>query len=377
LSRESASVRDVLGWRSSSFHSHPGEHAPHFSATDAEGEDHLARFMKRRGHGNVPHAALVMSRGGARGRVLGEWEEIRVTAIGPTRRVVFEPGAVTTSWPADVFDRQVRVFGAAAQQTLQALRVAIVGLGGTGSIVAQHLVHLGVRDLLLIDPDTIELSNLNRVANATPRHVGEPKVDVAAQYVRAVAPNARVDTLRADIISASTARSLRDVDLIFGCTDSHGSRAVLQQVAYQFLIPCIDMGTTIAVVKDQITHIYGRVQLLAPGLACFTCGGLLDSNEVRRDMMTPFERQADPYISGAREPAPAVMSLNGTVASLAVTMLLAFVAGVPSDARHVLYDARRSALRNIRAERDPRCFVCSPFGALARGEAWPLLTRQD
>ncbi len=54
----------------------------------------------------------------------------------------------------------------------------------------------------------------------------------------------------------------------------------------------------------------GRVQLLSPGLACLTCGGLLDGNEVRRDMMSEGERKQDPYLVGAREPAPSVISLN-------------------------------------------------------------------
>jgi hypothetical protein len=148
-------------------------------------------------------------------------------------------------------------------------------------------------------------------------------------------------------------------------------------VAYQYLIPCIDTGTTIAINGGRIAHIYGRVQLLAPGLACFTCGGLLNSNEVRRDMMSTFERQADPYLQGAREPAPAVMSLNSTVASLSVTMLLSVVAGVPVNARHVLYNAISSSLRSVRVNPEENCYICSKAGAVARGDSWPLLARQD
>ena len=94
--------------------------------------------------------------------------------------------------------------------------------------------------------------------------------------------------------------------------------------------------------NGHITGIHGRVQALAPGLPCFTCCELLDSEEVRRDMMNSEERRRDPYIPGAHEPAPAVISINGTVTSIAMTMFLAMTLGVPSDGRHVLYNGRDS-----------------------------------
>lgn len=356
-------------------HSHPGKMRPAFSSVDSTGEEHLSKFLAHRHP--AAHVALVLSAGGVRARKLGSSDEIRVVTVGTHRDVLSAPRVDVASSADEVFDRQVRAFGVAGQREIQSLRVAIVGLGGTGSIVSQQLVHLGVRDFILVDPDVIEATNLNRVASALRDDVGTPKVDVAARYIQSVAPDAKVERLRGDIIRTQAARELLEADFIFGCTDSHGSRAVLQQIAYQYLIPCIDMGTTIAASNGGVTHIYGRVQLLGPGLACFTCSGLLDGNEVRRDMMTAFERKADPYLSGAREPAPAVMSLNATVASLAITMLLATVTGVPSHGRYLLYNAMLPSLRSIQSVRAPNCYVCSPAGCLARGDEWPILARRD
>ncbi len=318
----------------------------------------------------------MVSAGGMQARRLGTDEGIRVIGIGTTREVFVDPTS-TAAEHSEVFDRQVRAFGAAGQMALRNLRIAIVGLGGMGSLVAQQLVHLGVREFILVDPDTLEQTNLNRVANARPEELGRPKVEIAAEYIRSIAKDAAVTCVQGDVTRAKTARSLFNADVILGCTDSHGSRAVLQQVSYQYLIPCIDTGTTIAVKDGHVTHIYGRVQLLAPGLACLTCSGLLDAAEVRHDMMTPFERQADPYLQGAREPAPAVMSLNGTVASLAVTMLLATVCGIPVSGRYLLYNGMASTLRNVRAGANPSCYICSRSGSFARGDSWPLLARQD
>ncbi len=356
-------------------HSHPGAEAPVFSSVDSHGEEHLAAFLSHR-HPGFVHAALVVSEGGIRARRLGTSDEIRVIGIGMYREVIFDATDIATT-ASQTFDRQVRAFGLAGQKALEALRIAIVGLGGMGSLVAQQLAHLGVRDFVLVDPDTVETTNLNRVANAMRDDVGQPKVEVAARYIRSMAKDAAVECVRGDVTYVKTARELLNADVIFGCTDSHGSRAVLQQVAYQYLIPCIDMGVTIIVGESRVTHIVGRVQFLGPGHACLTCSGLLDANQVRRDMMTPFERQTDPYLQGVREPAPAVMSLNSTVASLAVTMLLSVVCRVPANARYLVYNAMASALRSVRADADAQCYICSRAGSFALGDSWPLLGRQD
>jgi molybdopterin/thiamine biosynthesis adenylyltransferase len=356
-------------------HSHPGDLPPHFSTADDDGERHLAAFLDHH-LATKTHAALVISRGGLRARRLGAVEGIKVVALGLVRSTMFDPERLSLQIePA--FDRQVRAFGVEGQRELAGLRVAIVGLGGTGSLIAQQLVHLGVRTFILIDPDTLEVTNLNRVVGATPADVGLPKVEVAKRTILGVAPGAVIAALRADLTQARTALRLTDADIILGCTDSHGSRSVLQQVSYQYLIPCVDMGSTITTVDGSVTGIHGRAQLLSPGLACFSCSGLLNSEEVRRDMMTAFERKRDPYVHGAHEPAPAVISLNSTVASLAITMLLAFTVGVPSPARYVLYNAMTSSVRPVRATPQEDCFICSRRGTLARGDAVRLFARQD
>lgn len=355
-------------------HSHPGDEPPAFSATDDRGEMALGSYLRVR-LGEQPCAAIVISRGGWACRELGTGRKARVVSLGEQRVVLTgsKPGETT----AERFDRQVRAFGSEGQRQIAQLRVAIVGLGGTGSLVAQQLAHLGVRDFLLIDPDSLETTNLNRVVGATPADVGSHKVEVAARMVQAIHPDAVCKTVVGNIVHVRTARELTNADVIFGCTDSHGSRAILQQISYQYLIPCFDMGTTIATERGQVQAIVGRVQLLAPDLPCFSCSGLLDPNEVRRDMMSPAERKLDPYILGHTEPAPAVISLNATVVSLAVTMFMATVVHWPSAGRYLLYNATNSSLRRVSATPQLNCYCCSGRGYLARGESVELAGRGD
>lgn len=356
-------------------HTHPGEGEPEFSRVDDDGESELAAFLARRGQTNV-HCAMVLSSGGVRARVLGGSERVALVSVGDRVTVEHDPTATATDVHAQ-FDRQVRAFGSAGQARLQGLRFAIIGLGGTGSIMAQQLVHLGVRDFILVDPDRLEETNLNRVVAARPNQVGLPKVEVAQTYLQGFAPEVRVRPIVGDVVHASVARRLIDADVLLCCTDSHGSRSVVQQLAYQFLLPCIDVGSTITALSGEITGIFGRVQLLGPDQPCLWCTDLLSPDEVRRDLMSEFERKVDPYIQGAHEPAPAVISLNGTVVSLAVTMLLGMVTSVPIDSRYLIYNGRASTLRAVRGVAKADCFICSRAGVLARGDTQQLFARQD
>lgn len=358
-------------------HTHPDTAGvPEFSTTDDQGEALLREFAYRR-NPDLIHAALVLSAGGMRARVLGAGEPLRIAEVGAslTFTALTANGADEPSEAR--FDRQVRAFGADGQRALEQLRVGVVGLGGTGSLVVQQLVHLGVRKLLLIDPDTIEETNLNRVAGATPQDIGAAKVDVAKRLALSVLPDAQVDTDRGNITRLRAATLLKDVDFLFGCTDSHGSRAVLQQVAYQYLIPCIDLGVVIATHGLKVRHVGARIQLLAPGEGCFSCGGLLSPDAVRRDMMSEEELAADPYFIGRGEPAPAVMPLNGIVTSLGATMFMAMVTGAPMAARHLQYDQVRTRLRSVHTPSLAGCPICSDRGCFAAGDTWPLSVRQD
>lgn len=356
-------------------HTHPGDQLPRFSVSDDEGERELAAFLARRGL-KERHAALVLSEGGCCARALASSELIRIVSVGDRLMVEFDPYS-KESEVSPIFDRQVRAFGAQGQQVLHTLRVGIVGLGGTGSIAAQQLTHLGVRDFVLIDPDHIELINLNRVVGAGEADIGRPKSEVARRHIQAIAPAASVRSVVGDVVHAAVAKELLETDVILCCTDSHGSRSVVQQVVYQYLIPCIDIGSTIAAQNGQVTGVFGRVQLLGPDQPCLWCSGLLNSEEVRRDMMNTFERKADPYMQGVHEPAPSVISLNGTVVSLAVTMLLGIVTAVPVGPRHIIYNASASTLRPVRATAQAGCFICSHEGVLARGDLQALFARED
>lgn len=359
-------------------HSHPFAKVVTPSGRDLAGEALLVPALMRRVPG-VPHARIIVGPHAVHAALFdvdGARHPLEIIEVGSNVEIMAADGSSDTdslnTEPEERYDRQVRAFGAGGQLQLRKLRVGIVGLGGTGSIVAQQLAHLGVGSFLLVDPDTIDETSLNRLVGARPSDVGRAKVDVAQSMIEEIQPGARVESLLADVRDKTIARRLLDVDVFVNCTDSQGSRAVLTQLAYQYLVPGFDVGVAIHASPGGITHVSGRVQMLAPGLPCLLCCQVLDSEEVRRDLLTDAARALDRYIVGLPTPAPAVISINGAVSSLAVTMLLSAVTGVPYATRNQRLRLEVGVVSRVDTAPRQECPNCSAVGALARGDSWPM-----
>jgi len=274
-----------------------------------------------------------------------------------------------------MFDRNVRALGAQGQLLLRSLHVAVVGVGGTGSFVVEELARLGIGRLTLIDDEVVEMTNLNRLVGAGTDDVGRAKVQVLGDIARRARYDIELELVQESILDEATGRRLLDCDAVFCCTDSHGSRAVINQVAYQYLLPTFDVGVRIDAEDGRVSGATSRVQMIGPGLPCLACYPLLSPEAVRRDLMSDGARQQDPYIVGFNEPQPAVISINGSASSSAVTMFLTAVTGLPSHARHLVGRPLEGTVRSAVGQSRPDCIVCSPHNAFARADSWPVMWR--
>ncbi len=230
-----------------------------------------------------------------------------------------------------MFDRNVRAFGSAVQETIGMLKIAIVGAGGTGSAVAEQLVRLGAHDLLLMDADTLSVSNITRVYGSTVDQVGRPKVTVLARHLQKIAPSIQCKTTTGMCTHEPVARELADVDLIFGCTDDNAGRLVLSRLSTYYMIPVIDVGILLSSTEaGELLGIDGRVTVLSPGNACLVCRNRIDTARAAAEMHTPQERKrlADegyaPTLGGME---PAVVTYTTMVAAAAVNELLERLVG--------------------------------------------------
>jgi molybdopterin-synthase adenylyltransferase len=204
--------------------------------------------------------------------------------------------------------------GADSETALCRSRAALVGLGGGGSHIAQQLAHIGLGNFLLIDPDFIEDTNLNRLVGGTLEDVrlGAAKVDIAERVIKPVNPAAEVVKRLASWTEVTA--ELRDVDVIFACVDSMSCRSELESFARRFLIPLIDIGIDVHESSGEFS-IGGQVMLSMPGKPCMRCMGLVTDEALAKE--------AARY--GAAGGKPQVVWPNGSLASIAVGFFMKLV----------------------------------------------------
>jgi molybdopterin/thiamine biosynthesis adenylyltransferase len=325
------------------FHTHPRGSTPVPSACDEKVDAQIADLFQLRS-GAGAYGTLIASLHGdllALGGALHTQGETprpidRFWSVGERWRLSHTFGQHEV--PLDpIFDRNVRAFGPAIQRMLSGLRVAIVGAGGTGSAVAEQVTRLGVRDLILVDVDPLNASNVTRVYGSTPADEGRLKVDILKGHLLAVAPDLRCRAIPAMATLRSVAKQLRCADLIFGCTDDNAGRLVLSRLSTYFLAPVIDVGVLISSSEDGLlTGIDGRITVLSPGSACLVCRDRVDLARASAELKAPEERQrlADegyaPALGGIE---PAVVAFTTAVAAAAVNEMLERLIGYGPDER--------------------------------------------
>jgi len=223
----------------------------------------------------------------------------------------------------EIHKRSYQAFGSDGMKQFQKLTVALVGVGGVGSILAEGLLRTGVKKIILIDYDKLEKSDLNRWQTGCLEDVGKYKVDIMARHLKHFNKNIEIETITGDVFSEKAQTDLKKVDLIMGCTDNHETRYFLNKVSIQYLIPYIDGGTIITHANDKIA-LPVRVSIVLPGVTkCMDCSALKSYQEdeamkyfLRRDKATEIKFKKRGYIQDHPEIAnPAVYPQNLTLAS--------------------------------------------------------------
>ncbi|MBE7542985.1 MAG: ThiF family adenylyltransferase [Bryobacteraceae bacterium] len=363
-------------------HTHPGGSA-FFSEQDDANEAELARTARLKGTRGL--ASIVL---GGDGSVAARiWLPSGEIAVAQSIRSV---GGRVQSWssgkPADDaphLDRQARLFGDSFNAQVRALRVAVVGCGGTGSAAALLLARLGIGHILLIDKDTLDETNLNRVHGSRRNDATSPtnKVDISEREILAAGLGTRV----AKVVGWAGEPELRDglksCDFIFGCTDDHSGRLLLNRLAYFYGIPVIDVGLRMRPVAGG-HDIFGRVTTLVPEHPCLLCGKVINARRAgeesleRSDPDEFHKRKQEAYVMGAGDPAPAVVTFTTEMACVAVDELIAALTGFHGKDGMIPNRARRFHARDDRflaVAQLPGCPLCSQEHYWGRGDIQPFL----
>ena len=263
----------------------------------------------------------------------------------------------------DKFSRQILAFGEEGQRRIAAVKAGIVGLGGIGSLVAQMLAYLGVKDFVLVDDDLVEESNLNRLIGASPEDARNkiPKVDIARRVINSINPSANTRGICKNLRSEEALDILcQTPEIIFGCVDNDAARLILTELSAAYNKTLIDSGAQI-INTAGFQEFGGQVIVARPGDFCLLCAGQIDLEVARQELESEQEkkyRETLGYGLGKAVPDPAVVSLNSIIAGLAVTEFLMLVTGLREPHRKVTYKGMRGVFRESIDQKRDNCLIC-------------------
>jgi hypothetical protein len=303
------------------------------------------------------------------------------------------------SAPEQRYDRNVRALGLDGQRRLESATVGVVGVGGLGSMAAEQLARLGVGELVLVDPDEVEASNLPRLVGVYDHHVGQPKVTTVREHLwKSSGGSLTVEAIPERV--QDCAGVLDRCDVVIGCVDSVTARSYCNEYAVKHLTYYLDAGVRIdtpdapaatndpagdvpdepagdttadgARTDDRTVELTGYVHLVAPGSnACFDCLGRHDQAAARIEQLSPTERSAEQergYIDDDElAPEPAVIHLNGQCASKTVSVLVNLVTGVHTPPDFIRYDDHDHEMTELTTDPSENCPTCGTDGVLGVG----------
>ena len=351
-------------WCVITIHTHPKARDAWFSKADDLGDSRLMPSI----HCQIPgllHGSMVVVRNGdVTARMFkpnGQLVEASLWIIGNTVTTAVNVSCKDERW----FDRQQLALGKAGQSKLRNLRIGIVGLGGIGSLVSMQLAHLGVGQLVLIDGDIVEHSNVPRIVGANKNDAGRTyKVDVAARYMNNLGLSSPAEAYREHLSSKHEAL-IASCDVIVSCVDTHTPRALLNRYSYKYSSPLIDLGTVFRVDDTgKIVSDAGRVVTVGPGRPCLGCWGHIDSDAIRIESMSDKEIQQqvdEGYIEGANVTQPSVIGFNTYVAGAGVTEILRLVtgfSGADSPPNRLAFSFHNGVVKRNSLAAQPQCVIC-------------------
>jgi molybdopterin/thiamine biosynthesis adenylyltransferase len=337
------------------IHRHGGASTPRLSGIDRDRGQALLRFLRRRCP-DATHGLLVIGDGGIAGWIQTSsgrrrWAEVRSAGPPP----VILPARVGTF--GDAADRQLLAFGTAGMEAVAACRVGVVGLSGGGSHVAQQLIHAGVGTLVAVDGQLVDETNLRRLVGARRRDIDRTlKVRVARRLAQDVRPEVKVRAIAEEFPSARSLEALRTVDILIGCVDGWDVRDDLNSFALEHRIPYIDIGAVITpATEGRGVRVSGQIAVVLPGGPCLRCMGILTDARV-----SAARSRRQGYLGGA--PEPQVVSVNGSLASEAVTAALMLIAGAVTFTPRRRYIYPPGLLLEVNASPLRSCPACRHAG---------------
>ncbi len=234
------------------------------------------------------------------------------------------------------------------QERLAKSTVIVAGIGALGTIIALDLVLTGVGKVVIIDFDTIELSNLNRQFLYSEDDVGKSKAIVAGQRLREMNPDVQVLALNSSIQEVHHS-IYEEVDLIIDGLDTFEARRWLNSL-------CIDKNK--GLIHGGMYGWWGNVQRVVPfETPCIECQPLVPAERLQKACTPPGQRRK------TEKPPPkfpALLSIATIIAGIQFQEALKYLLNVGTPLNNYLfYDGLHQQFTTLELARNPNCFLCS------------------
>ena len=266
------------------------------------------------------------------------------------------------------YNRNELFFGEEGQKKIRATTCTIVGAGGLGTHCLQQLALLGVGRLNIIDGEQLAETNRNRYIGVRYDDPvpGSKKVDLGERQVHSIDPTVEVMKVPKTFVSEEGFAAVRDADYVFGCLDCEGARLILTELCSAYARPYFDLASDI--LPEETPPMYGgRVCYAANGNGCLVCLSTLDMSEAGRDLEGEAERRNRKAVYGVDRQAlgrsgPSVVSINGIIASLAVTEFMVTVTRLREPKRLINYYGHTGRMTLSSDTPHSGCYYCGLWG---------------
>lgn len=363
------------------IHSHPSG-MPQFSPID-DGSDREIIPCIFAACGSLHGSAVMLPNGFIFGRIYTPEMEISlidlVSVIGMDLHFF---------WANDHSRSNTRPMAFTSEMTreLAHLTACIIGVSGTGSIVAEQVCRLGFGRVILIEFDKVEDKNLNRILNTIKKDADDklPKVTVFSRRANQYRAEPYVIPIDANLLSREAVLAAAEADVLFSCVDKLRARSAADLLAQAFLLPLFDVGVGISTRRTAdgeltVDEVTGRIDYVHPDGSSLFDRGVYSAATLQAEALfeSDPEAYADQvhrgYIDGMPEQAPAVISLNMRAASACVMEFIARAYPFRQESNNRYARTRFMLAEGIEEYTAENAFTARTSPFIARGDEEPLL----
>lgn len=231
------------------------------------------------------------------------------------------------------YDRQIRIdgFGVVGQRRLKRATILVAGAGGLGFPISVYLTAAGVGTIRIIDPDIVELDNLNRQLLHWDRDIGRKKIESAREKLSQINPTINIEVYDEKITDENALTLVDGVDAVIDALDNYEARFALNRACIEKRIPFF---------HGAVHGLMGQATTIIPGeTACLRC-----------IISAPPKRNIFPILG----------PVAGTIGSIQATEVIKYLVGMGNLLKNKLlfYDGFYMDFSIIEIKRNPKCPDC-------------------